>query len=203
MRLVLASTSRYRQELLARLGLPFDTVAPGVDETRLPGEAAEHLAARLARAKAAAVRSSFPDAVIIGSDQVAVLGETVLGKPGTVEANVRQLAAASGRRVVFLTGLCVLAPSPPAEQCAVVSYEVTFRRLDRARIERYVALDSALDCAGGFRSEGLGVALFESMRGDDPTALIGLPLIRLSEMLVRVGLDPLGPEEGVAARDED
>jgi septum formation protein len=192
-RLILASSSRYRRALLERLGLNFATTSPDVDETPRPGEAAEPLVSRLSRAKATAVAETVSEpALVIGSDQVAVLDGRILGKPGT-EARARaQLAELSGRQVRFLTGLCLLtAPAGTAEEAVVVT-EVQFRRLDSAEIDDYVARERPLDCAGAFKSEALGIALFEAIRADDPTALVGLPLIALCGMLRRAGMPVLG-----------
>ena len=187
--LVLGSTSPFRRELLQRLDIPFDTAAPQVDESRHPGESAERLVHRLAQDKARAVASAHPDALIIGSDQVAVLGGQILGKPGTRARAIEQLRAASGRTVQFLTGLCLFNSAAQRRQVEVVPYEVTFRILDDARIARYVDREQPLNCAGSFKSEGLGIALFSSMQGSDPTALIGLPLITLVSMLAREGVE--------------
>lgn len=190
-RLVLASTSRYRRELLARLNLPFETAAPAVDEQQHAGESASAMAARLAEAKARAVAPNFADALVIGSDQVAANGEQVLGKPGSEAVAVAQLLAAAGRSVEFHTGLCVLDTARDACQVEVVGYQVRFRELSEHEVRAYVALEQPLDCAGAFKSEGLGVALMESMIGSDPTALVGLPLIRLCALLREAGADPL------------
>lgn len=196
--LVLASTSPYRRELLARLGLPFEVEAPEVDEAPLAGEAPEALVRRLSEAKARAVAARRPGAVVVGSDQVAVIDGEVLGKPGGPERAREQLRRASGRAVDFLTGLAVLDTRDGRLQLAVVPFRVVFRPLDEARIEAYLRHDEPWNCAGSFRSERLGVALFERMEGDDPTALMGLPLIRLVRMLEAVGLDPLAPGAGGA-----
>lgn len=194
MRLILASTSPYRRELLARLGRPFEVVAPGVDETPGPDERPAALAARLALAKARAVAATAPDAVVIGSDQVATLDDAQpLGKPGTAERARQQLQAASGRTMRFHTAVAVVAPErDPIETLATI--EVRFRVLSDQQIERYLALEQPFDCAGAARSEGLGIALLERITADDPTALVGLPLIRVAAALRSVGLDPLGPE---------
>lgn len=189
--LVLASTSPFRRELLERLGLPFSTCAPDVDETPLPGESPAAMVARLARAKAEAVRDRFPDALIIGSDQCAELDGKILGKPGNHERAVAQLSAASGRSVAFHTGLCLLDTGSGERQEAVEPFRVHFRTLGREEIEDYVRREQPYGCAGSFKSEGLGIALFERMEGDDPTALIGLPLIRLCRMLVHIGMPVL------------
>ena len=181
--------------MLERLRLPFESVAPDVDETPLPGEDARALSLRLAEAKAAAIASSQPHAVIIGSDQVPSLDGALLDKPGSIANAEAQLNRCSGRTVVFYTGLCVRAPArAPLLDCVAV--EVSFRKLDASEISRYVELDRPLDCAGSFKWESLGITLFESMVGPDPTALEGLPLISLSRMLRASGLDPLAPGSG-------
>ena len=190
-RLVLASTSRYRAELLARLGLPFESTRPEVDESPRSGEAPAELVARLAAAKARAGRGERRDALIIGSDQVAVIGDRILGKPGSHERAAAQLRAASGRRVSFLTGLALLDTRDDALCTEVVPFHVRFRALGDAEIEAYLEAERPYDAAGSFKSEGLGIALFEAMEGEDPTALVGLPLIRLCTLLRAAGLDPL------------
>lgn len=191
-RLVLASTSRYRAELLARLGLPFSTEAPGVDESERQGEAPRDRALRLAHAKAAAVSSRHPDAWVIGSDQVADLEGRILDKPGDAARCRAQLAAESGRTVEFHTAVALHRAAPQHSVAHVDRALVRFRELSPAEIARYVELDRPFDCAGGFRSEGLGAALFESMETVDPAALVGLPVIWLAGALRAVGLDPLG-----------
>ena len=189
--LILASTSRYRAELLRKLGLEFATHAPGVDETPLPQEPADRLVARLAEAKARAAGAIVGPALVIGSDQVAVCGERILGKPGT-EARARaQLAELSGQTVRFLTGLCLFDSETGAIQIAVDTTRVTFRPLSATEITVYVARESPIDCAGSFKSEGLGIALFDAIEGKDPNALIGLPLIDLCRMLRNAGVDVL------------
>ncbi|HEX5049750.1 MAG TPA: Maf family nucleotide pyrophosphatase [Gammaproteobacteria bacterium] len=189
-RLILASTSKYRRELLARLGMPFDTAAPGVDETPLAGEAPRERARRLAGAKARSLQVA--DAVVIGSDQVASLDGTVLRKPGGPAAALRQLQAAQGNAVLFHTAVTVLDTATAEEWSHVDLTEVRFARLPSAALERYLEIDAPFDCAGSFKSEGLGVALFERVESTDPTALIGLPLIWLAATLRSAGLDPLG-----------
>lgn len=186
--LVLGSTSRYRRELLTRLGLPFNTAAPAVDESPLPGEAPRALALRLARAKATEVAARYPKAVVIGSDQVADLDGQPLGKPGTHDRAVAQLRAMSGRTVVFQTALTVVCVESGFEQSDLAAVEVRFRTLDDAEIERYLRAEQPYDCAGSAKSEGLGIALLESIHNDDPTALIGLPLIRTARLLRAAGL---------------
>ena len=188
--LILASSSRYRAELLQRLGLPFTSHSPEIDETRGPAETAQALVERLARGKAAAVARQYPDAVVIGSDQVAVCDDRVLGKPGTEERAREQLAFVSGRQVHFLTGLCVL--DGLEAQLAVVPTRVRFRDLGTDEIADYVARERPLDCAGACKSESLGIALLTALSSDDPTALIGLPLIELCRMLEACGIRVLG-----------
>ena len=187
-RLILASTSSFRRELLARLGLPFAVAAPNVDETRLPEETAPALVARLAKAKAAAVARQQPAALIVGSDQVAVLDDAIIGKPGDHEQAVAQLQRAAGRTVVFYTGLCLLDSASGHRQVAVEEFRVVCRALTPAMIEAYLQREQPYQCAGSFKSEGLGIALFERLEGADPTSLIGLPLIRLTRMLEATGV---------------
>lgn len=189
--LVLASTSPYRRALLERLGYPFITANPGLEEVPEEGESAAGMVTRLAEAKARALASRYPGAVIVGSDQMAVLDGVALGKPGTRERAERQLREASGRRVDFLTGLCVLDAASGAAATVCEPYSVHFRTLSEAEISSYVRREQPYDCAGSFKSEGLGIALFERMEGGDPTALIGLPLIRLTHLLRRFGIDVL------------
>lgn len=193
MNLVLASSSPYRKNLLQRFGLEFACIAPGIDERPLETETPAATAARLAEAKARTVASQLSDALVIGSDQLAVMDGRVLGKPGTRDANIAQLEAASGRWIQFLTGVCLLNASSDACQVEVVEYAVEFRRLNRYEIECYVDREKPFDCAGGFKAEGLGVSLFRRMRGDDPTALIGLPLISLRNMLDKEGVQVPSP----------
>ena len=190
-RLILASTSRYRRELLARLGLPFEVEAPGVDETPAPGVAPGDLAERLARAKAEAVAERHRDAVVIGSDQVAELDGLPVGKPHTHERAVAQLRAMSGRRVVFHTAVSVVRRDRGYARGLLALVAVTFRTLSDAEIEHYLRTEQPYDCAGSAKSEGLGIALLAAIESDDPTALIGLPLIRTCTLLREAGLDPL------------
>jgi septum formation protein len=191
MAIVLASTSPYRRELLQRLRLPFDVRAPAVDETPLPGEAPLALAVRLARAKASSVAARQPDDVVIGSDQVAELDGESIGKPHTHAAALAQLERMQGRRLVFHTAVAVA--SRGVVQVDSVPTAVTFRRLGRAALESYLLHDLPYDCAGAAKIESLGIALVERVESDDPTALIGLPLIRLTSMLQAAGVDVLGP----------
>jgi septum formation protein len=185
--LILASTSRYRRELLGRLGLPFDCAAPGVDEAPRPGESAIELCTRLARLKAAAVSARHPGAVVIGSDQVALRGEEVLGKPGTVERCVEQLERSSGREVLFLTAVHVVDGAAQRALSHLDRTQVVFRTLSHEEIVRYVERDRPLDCAGGFKAESLGIALFERIESADPTGLTGLPLAWLAGALRETG----------------
>ncbi|HSS65353.1 MAG TPA: Maf family protein [Gammaproteobacteria bacterium] len=193
-KIVLASSSPHRRALLQRLGLEFTCVAPKIDECSLEGEHPRSTVARLSEEKARSVATTASEALVIGSDQLALMDGRPLGKPGSRDANIAQLEAASGRWVDFLTGVCLLNSSSDFRQLDVVEYSVEFRRLSRSQIESYVDRERPLDCAGGFKAEGLGIALFRRMRGDDPTALIGLPLIRLSRMLEKEGVEVLSPE---------
>jgi septum formation protein len=190
MRVILASTSPYRQTLLRRLGLPFDIRAPNVEENALPGESPEAQAGRLAISKARDIAGSHPDCIVIGSDQVASLGGTAIGKPGDFNRARRQLQQSSGKRVTFYTGLCVIG-TDGSEHCRVTPFQVQFRRLSDAEIDRYLMLEEPYDCAGSFKWEGLGISLFEKLSGDDPTALEGLPLIALCDILAELGAHPL------------
>ena len=189
--LILASTSRYRRDLLQRLGLPFEVLAPEVDETRLPAEAPAAMALRLALAKARAVAALRPDAVVIGSDQVADLEGVALGKPGDHERATAQLRQLSGRRAVFQTAVAVLRPATGFEQALLAPVNVQFRALSDAEIQHYLQADQPYDCAGSAKSESLGIALLESIHSDDPTALVGLPMIRTCRLLRDAGIDPL------------
>ncbi len=193
MQLVLASTSPYRRALLEHLGLAFDTAAPDIDETPLENETPTALVSRLSEAKARAVAAQFSDALIIGSDQVAVLDKQILGKPGNHEKAIQQLQAASGRRVIFLTGLCLLNSNTGNCHVRVVPFSVVFRLLTEIQIEQYLLRDTPYQCAGSFKSEGLGISLFEKMEGNAPNALVGLPLIELTTLLAAEGMDVLAP----------
>lgn len=190
-RLVLASTSPYRRELLARLRVPFDCVPPGVDESVLPGEGGEVLARRLARQKAEAVARRHPDRTVIGSDQVALLDGIQLGKPGTRDRAVSQLKQASGRTVAFHTAVCLVTRERALVTEGMDTTRVTFRVLSPALIESYVDLEQPFDCAGSAKAEGLGIALIERIESDDPTGLIGLPLILVTAMLPTHGITVL------------
>jgi len=183
----LASSSPYRRALLDRLGLSYDVAPPMCDETRLPDESAAACALRLARNKASAVADAHPDTLIIGSDQLAESRGGVLGKPGDEATAVKQLCQMAGTVVTFHTGLCLLDTASGSYQAEVVPYSVKLRVLPQDAILRYVQTERPFDCAGSFKAEGLGIALFQWMRGNDPTALIGLPLIALTRMLQRAG----------------
>ena len=189
--LILASTSPYRRELLGRLGLTFDVANPQTDESSLPNETPETLALRLSEAKARAVVADFPDALIIGSDQVATVDGKIYGKPGTHERAVAQLHELSGKTVNFFTGLCLLDAKSGESQVRGIPTLVTFRQLSDSEIENYLRREPAYNCAGSAKSEGLGIALLTSMQGDDPNALVGLPLIALCDMLRSHGVNIL------------
>jgi len=189
--LVLASTSPFRRALLERLGLFFTTAAPEVDETRRPEEPPQVLVLRLAESKARAVAPEHPGALIIGSDQVACIDGQVIGKPGGRDAAIAQLQRASGKTLLFHTGLCLLNSATGRAQTLVEPFQVHFRPLTLERINGYLDREQPYNCAGSFKSEGLGIALFERLEGEDPSALIGLPLIRLVTLLESEGLDPL------------
>ena len=190
--LILGSTSRYRRELLQRLRVPFDVVSPDVDETPLPSEAPQALATRLALAKAKAVAALHPSAVVIGSDQVADLNGEPLGKPGTYERAVLQLQRMRGQTVIFQTAVSVVCQASGFEQTELAQIKVRFRELSDAEIEAYLRAEKPYDCAGSAKSEGLGIALLDAIDNDDPTALIGLPLIRTARLLRAAGIDLLG-----------
>jgi 7-methyl-GTP pyrophosphatase len=191
MDLILASTSVYRAQLLKRLGLPFRCEPPLSDEKRLPDEAPEAMARRLSLLKATAVAQKYPGALVIGSDQVAALGSTVLGKPGGYDGAFEQLSASSGRQLLFYTGLAVVCLSRQFERNHVEPFRVNFRDLSTQEISNYLQREQPYDCAGSFKCEGLGVALFTHLSGDDPTSLQGLPLIPLTGMLNEAGVNIL------------
>ena len=189
--LVLASTSPFRKAILEKLAIPFEIVAPDVDESRLANESPEQLVARLSELKAKAVAKNYADALIIGSDQVAIVDGQIIGKPGTHENAVAQLKRATGKRVSFLTGLCLYNTRSQRTQIDVVPYYVIFRQLNDAQIENYLQKERPYNCAGSFKSEGLGIVLFERLEGDDPNTLMGLPLIKLIKMLESEGFPVL------------
>jgi len=189
MQLVLASTSRYRRALLERLGLPFSVADPGIEEHLRPGEAPDAMASRLAEAKALSVARRYRNSLVIGSDQVAVREGEVLRKPGNYDNALRQLRALSAGEALFHTAVCVHNSAEAATRTRVVPCRVTFRKLDDGMIERYLAREQAYDCAGSAKAEGLGIALIAKMESEDPTALIGLPLIALVDLLREQGLN--------------
>jgi septum formation protein len=189
--LILASGSPYRRELLQRLHIPFRVETADLDENPQPGEAPAALARRLARAKAVAVAARHPASWVIGADQVAVIGDRIVGKPGNAERATAQLQAASGQTLTFFTAACLLRQEPAELAHHLDETRVGLRRLSAAEIARYVALERPFDCAGSFKSEGLGIALMERIESTDPTALVGLPLIWLSQALGRARLSPL------------
>ncbi len=192
-RLILGSTSRYRRELMERLRLPFEIVAPEVDESPLPGEAPAPLARRLALAKALAVSRLHPDAVVIGSDQVCELDGDAIGKPGNHERATAQLQRLRGRSALFHTAVAVVCAASGFQAEELATVNVHFRPLTDDEIERYLRLDEPYDCAGSGRCEALGITLLDAIDSDDPTALVGLPLIRTARMLRAAGVDPLQP----------
>ncbi|MEJ2692078.1 MAG: Maf family nucleotide pyrophosphatase [Candidatus Thiodiazotropha sp.] len=189
--LILASSSPYRREVLSRLGIEFSSVSPEIDESPMEGETLENQVRRLAESKALAVAASHPRALIIGSDQLAALDERVMGKPGNHQRAIEQLTMLSGRRVTFFTGLCLLNSDSGERQVCCETYHVEFRNLTEEEVEHYLRKEQPYNCAGAFKSEGLGVCLFKRMEGDDPASLIGLPLIQLVNMLRNQGLDVL------------
>lgn len=191
-KLVLGSTSVYRRALLERLRLPFEIAAPEVDETPLPGEAPANLARRLALAKARAVARQHPECIVIGSDQVADLNGQALGKPGTHERAVAQLQAMRGQSVVFQTAVAVICQASGFMQEDLAPVRVQFRNVSDMEIENYLRLETPYDCAGSAKSEGLGISLLDAIDNDDPTALVGMPLVRTCRMLRAAGLDLLG-----------
>ncbi|MFM1891399.1 MAG: hypothetical protein RLZ44_476 [Pseudomonadota bacterium] len=197
--LILASTSRYRRELLSRLRLPFEVIAPEVDEAPMDGEAPAQLARRLALAKARAVAERRPEAVVIGSDQVADLDGEPIGKPGNHERAVEQLRRMRGREVVFQTALSVVRMDTGFEATELAAVRVRMRPLSDLEIDQYLRLEQPYDCAGSARSEALGIALLDAIESDDPTALVGLPLIRTCSLLRAAGLDPLAAASAAAA----
>lgn len=186
--LVLASSSPFRQKILDKLQLDYECLSPDIDESSLPEETPQRLVERLSLNKARAVADQYPDALIIGSDQVAVMDNLPVGKPHTHERAVAQLRQASGRKITFYTGLALLNSATGKAQCEVVPFHVHFRQLSDDMIERYLRKEQPYNCAGSFKSEGLGIALFERLEGDDPNTLIGLPLIRLIRMLANEGV---------------
>ena len=191
MDLILGSSSTYRKSLLERLTVDFKCYSPDIDEAPKPGEHPQDMVERLAITKAKKVAAQFPHSLIIGSDQTAVLNGAVIGKPMTEEKAIEQLTACSGRTVTFLTSLCLLNAENGNFQCRVIPFHVSFRELTAEQIRGYIKKEQPLNCAGSFKVEGLGITLFEKLEGEDPTSLIGLPLIALTEMLRNEGIEPL------------
>lgn len=189
--IILASSSPFRREVLNKLGLPFECESPNIDESAVADETPESLVARLALEKAQAVANRHPDALIISSDQVAVLDGKIITKPGNHSSAVEQLSLASGREVVFLTSLCLLNTASGQHQLMVCPFTVHFLELSPSQIESYLMIEKPYNCAGSFKSEGLGITLFSKLEGDDPNTLIGLPLIELTKMLRHEGIEPL------------
>lgn len=189
--LILASASRYRRQLLARLRLPFQVHAAEIDETRLESESPRDLVTRLARTKATTVADRYPGTWVIGADQIAVRGDQIVGKPGNAARSIEQLRAARAQTMRFLTAVCLVQKNGARSEQHLDETQVTFRDLSEAEIARYVELEQPYDCAGAFKSEALGIVLFERIQCEDPTALVGLPLIWLSGALGRAGLSAL------------
>ncbi|MCG7533640.1 nucleoside triphosphate pyrophosphatase [Pseudoalteromonas sp. OOF1S-7] len=190
--LILASSSPFRQQILAKLCLPFDSFSPDINESGHPQEAPADLVARLSESKARVAHQHYSNGLVIGSDQIALFNDQILGKPHTVENAHAQLKQFSGQVVTFLTGLCVYQLETRRAVTKVVPFNVHFRQLTDAQIEHYVAKEQPLNCAGSFKSEGLGICLFDKLEGDDPNTLIGLPLIELTKSLAEFGVDVLG-----------
>jgi len=197
MQLVLASSSPYRKQLLERLRIPFQCMAPDIDESPVQGETPETTALRLARAKALILRTTFPEHLIIGSDQLASHAGKLVGKPGSHDRALAQLRSFSGETVEFLTALCVYNSKQALSAEALVSTKVTFRTLDKRAIENYLIAERPYDCAGSFKVEGLGIALFEKVCSEDPSALMGLPLIRLCDLLADQGYPVLSDKQAI------
>ncbi|GAA6152121.1 Maf family protein [Pseudoteredinibacter isoporae] len=189
--LVLASSSPYRGQLLAKLDIPFVQDSPNIDERPQPGESPTDLVQRLATQKAQALSDKYPSSLIIGSDQLACFQDRIIGKPGTHQRAREQLLSFSGQTVEFFTGLCLLNTHNQSRQINLARFRVHFRELSESRIEAYLNKEQPYDCAGSFKSEGLGIALFSKLEGDDPNSLIGLPLILLTDMLIKENIDPL------------
>ena len=187
--IILASRSPYRRQLLERLALPFETIAADIDESRLPNETADDYVSRLAYEKANKIAQSHQGDLVIGSDQCVVVEDGIIGKPGDRQTAIQQLEMISGKEIQFLTGICILHLQSNWQRAEIAPFKVCFRKLSRLEIERYVDQDQPFDCAGSFKSEGLGITLCQSMQGNDPTALIGLPLIRIAQLLREFGLE--------------
>lgn len=190
--IVLASSSPYRHALLTRLNLPFQSISPDIDETPLNNESPAELVSRLAYEKAFAIAKNFDNTLVIGSDQVATINNRILTKPGNMENAITQLLACSGNNVTFYTSLCVVDTQNSNHHQIVDTYTVGFRELSIQQIKRYLEIEQPFDCAGSFKAEGMGITLFTHLSGRDPNSLIGLPLIQLTDILLQLGLDPLG-----------
>lgn len=190
--IVLASSSPYRHALLTRLNLPFQSISPDIDETPLNNESPTELVSRLAYEKAFAIAKNFDNTLVIGSDQVATINNRILTKPGNMENAITQLLACSGNNVTFYTSLCVVDTQNSNHHQIVDTYTVGFRELSIQQIKRYLEIEQPFDCAGSFKAEGMGITLFTHLSGRDPNSLIGLPLIQLTDILLQLGLDPLG-----------
>lgn len=190
-KIILASSSPYRQQLLSRLGIQFDCYAPNIDEKPYPNESAKHLVERLSISKAKTLSSTYSNNIIIGSDQVCTVDGSIMGKPGNYQTACQQLRTLSGQTVKFLTGLAVYNSATHQLQHCIETFEVVFKQLSSQLIERYVMKDQPFNCAGSFKSEGSGIVLFKSLRGEDPNSLIGLPLIRLANFLEKEGIELL------------
>lgn len=190
-KIILASSSFYRRQLLQKLGIHFDSANPEIDESALPNESAQDLVIRLAEAKAAKLAPRFNNHLIIGSDQIALFEQKIIGKPHSHNRAIEQLTQFSGKEVIFITGLCLLNSKTNHYQLSIERCTVKFRKLNQKQIESYLTKEKPYDCAGSFKVEGLGIALFESIDTEDPNTLIGLPLIRLTDMLIKEGVDPL------------
>jgi len=193
--LILGSSSPFRAEILAKIGLPFITASPDIDESQLEGETPEQLVKRLSEKKALAIAIKHPASLIIGSDQVAVLDGQVLGKPGDHQNAVKQLTASAGKTVKFLTGLALYNSQTNHMQSLVEPFEVSFKTITAKQIEFYLQQEQPYQCAGSFKSEGFGISLFSKLSGDDPNSLIGLPLIKLIQLLAAEGIDTLQPQK--------
>jgi len=193
--LILGSSSPFRAALLAKIGLPFDTASPDIDENRLDGEQPTELVKRLSELKARKIAEKHPNALIIGSDQVAVLDNEVLGKPGNYDNAMKQLMAASGKTVTFLTGLALFNSQTNTMQSLVEPFEVRFKELSKQQIDFYLQQEQPYQCAGSFKSEGFGISLFSKLKGNDPNSLVGLPLIQLISLLDAEGIDVLQPNQ--------
>lgn len=187
--IILASSSKYRKELLSRILNDFECISPDIDETPFPNEEPMALVKRLAKEKALEVANDYPEAIVIGSDQICVLEGDILGKPGSKENAIKQLTACSGKTVFFYTSLCVTKGTDEPKEISVVTTKVIFKELTQRQIQNYIERENPIDCAGSFKCEGLGIVLFEAIESNDPTALIGLPLIQVNQRLEKLGFN--------------